>query len=311
MLKRKRQRCSELLQRNSNPRPLQDGSKVGARPTGPITFPHFLELPPEIRNMIYTLALGDRRVHFMYWEDQLRHVVCQDPTSSDCGCVGVGELLKLFSSEGFSNLMREKAKNLTARPRIPIALLQICRQIHDEAIDILFATNIWDLCNRASFTCCNWPSILFRFTDIVQPKLLERIARLEFRWIFKELPGKSEMMGQNRITRSARTWSAHWERINRKFAMLRDLVVRIKVTDPFHWEVGVRMYWAAPMRIDRSSNLRTCKVFLERNDKTWILKELGEFIRSKPRESDLCIQQELVPVTPEQLPISYSILALG
>lgn len=304
MLKRKRQR-------GANPRALQDGGKVGARLSGQTNFPHFLELPPEIRNMIYTLALGDRRVHFMYWEDQLRHVVCQDPTSSDCGCVGVGELLKLFSSEGFSNLMREKAKNLTARPRIPIALLQTCRQIHDEAIDILFATNIWDLCNRASFTCCNWPSILFRFTDIVQPKLLERIARLEFRWIFKELPDKSEMMGQNRITRSARTWSAHWERINRKFVMLRDLVVRIKVTDPFQWEVGVRMYWAAPMRIDRSSNLRTCKVFLERNDKTWILKELGEFIRSKPRESDLCIQQELVPVTPEQLPISYSILALG
>lgn len=295
MLKRKRQR----------------GGKVGAHQSGPTTFPRFLDLPPEIRNIIYILALGDRRVHFMYWEDQLCHVVCQDPTSSDCGCVGVGELLKLFSSEGFSNLMREKAKNLKARPKLPISLLQTCRQVHDEATDILFATNIWDVCNRASFTCYNWPSILFRFTDIVQPKLLGRIARLEFRWMFKELPGKSDMTQQNRVTRSARTWSAHWERINRKFVKLRELVVRIKVADPFHWEVGARMYWAAPMRINHSSNLRTCKVFLERNDKTWILKELGEFIRSKPIESDFCFQQELVPVTPEQLPISYSILALG
>lgn len=295
MLKRKRQR----------------GGKIAAGPSGPTTFPHFLHLPPEIRNIIYTLALGDRRVHFMYWEDQLRPVICQDPTSSDCGCVGVGELLKLFSSEGFSNLIREKAKNPTVRPRLPIALLQTCRQIHDEAVDILFATNIWDVCNRASFTCCNWPSILFRFTDIVQPKFLERIARLEFRWIFKELPGKSDMTRQNRITRSARTWSAHWDRINTKFVMLRELVVRIKVTDPFHWDVGARMYWAAPMRISHSSNLRTCKVFLERNDKTWILTELGEFILSKPGDLDLCIQQVLVPVTPEQLPISYSILALG
>lgn len=284
--------------------------KVSASPSMPTTFPRFLDLPAEIRNMIYTLALGDRRVHFMYWEDQLRHVVCQDPTSSDCGCVGVGELLRLFSSEGFSHLMREKAKNLTARPRFHIALLQTCRQIHDEAIDVLFATNIWDLCNRESFTCCNWPSILFRFTDIVQPKLLDRIVRLEFRWIFKDLPGKNDMTRQNRITRSARTWSAHWERINTKFVMLRELIVRIKVTDPFHWEVGGQMYWAAPMRINHSSNLRTCTVFLEQNDKTWILKELGEFICSKPRESDLCIQQELVLVIQEQLPMSYPILAL-
>lgn len=246
----------------------------------------------------------------MYWEDQLRHVVCQDPTSSDCGCVGVGELLRLFTSEGFSNLLREKAKNLTARPRLLMALLQTCRQIHDEAIDILFMSNIWDVCNRESFTCCNWPSILFRFTEIVQPKLLERIARLEFRWIFKELPSKKDMARQKRITRSARTWSAHWERINTKFVMLRELMVRIKVTDRFDWDVGVQMYWAAPMRINHSSNLRTCKVFLEQSDKTWILKELGEFICSKPRESDLCLQQELVPVTPEQLPISYPIWAL-
>lgn len=88
---------------------------------------------------------------------------------------------------------------------------------------------------------------LFEFTDQVWPEILDRIPRLEMSWFFKDAP-------EERVTRSAITWSAHgWDRIGRKFPRLRELVVGL---------IFDSLREALPM-FETLRGLRVCKIFAE------------------------------------------------
>lgn len=59
----------------------------------------FLDLPAEIRNMIYIEAFGRKRVHLcnlIHKLGKLRHYVCPDDISSCCNCFGAECILHIL-----------------------------------------------------------------------------------------------------------------------------------------------------------------------------------------------------------------------
>lgn len=76
------------------------------------------------------------------------------------------------------------------------------------------------------------------------------------RWYLKHAP-----CGE-RVTRSTRSWSVHWDRMSGKFLnFASELVVRLIFDSLRDWYVGY-MYWAPPM-LYAVRGLRACKTFAE------------------------------------------------
>lgn len=264
----------------------------------------FLDLPAEIRNMIYMEAFGGKRIHLcnmIHVLGNIRHYVCPDDISSHCNC---------FGAERARNVMEintpscQKLTSYISRFKLNASILKTCRQIYGEAISILYDSNTFDVNRKAPWRLVEsetpYPEItlspLFEFTDQVRPRFLNCITRLEMSWFFTHVPTSGYMALEDRITRSAKSWSAHWDRIGRKFPNLRELVVRLIFGHLRHWAAGAYMFWALPM-LKAVRGLRKCKIFVEHSGPClFSLEDLAAVMcsgLSSPEDAAACFQKAL------------------
>lgn len=264
----------------------------------------FLDLPAEIRNMIYMEAFGGKRIHLcnmIHVLGKIRHYVCPDDVSSHCNCFGAERARDVME---INTPSCQKLTSYISRFKLNATILKTCRQIHYEAISILYDSNTFDVNRKAPWRLVEsetpYPEItlspLFEFTDQVRPRFLNWITRLEMSWFFTVIPTSGNMALENRITRSAKSWSAHWDRIGRKFPNIRELIVRIMFKHLRSWVAGAYMFWALPM-LKALGVLRTCKIFVEHSG-PWLfsLEDLATVMcsgLSTPEDSAACFQKAL------------------
>ena len=282
----------------------QNGSRHLLLPFTPF---RFLDLPAEIRNMIYKDAFGGKRIHLCKAFQRYgptRHYICPDDISSHCYCYGIERAQYEFSC---SSLYWPSKLSHLARLKLNAAILRTCRQIYDEAIGILYRSNTFDV-NRQLSQGSNHGYPLFDFTDQVRRPYLDYITRLEFSWFFHHAPIMDEMPYYNQNSASVRTWSALWDEIGQKFPNLCELVVRLIFKNLDKWVVGGYMWWALPM-LKAVRGLRSCEILMEHSDPGFIQSDrlipLGRLISlddlaalmclelSSPEDSPACVQKAL------------------
>ncbi len=193
-----------------------------------ITF-EFLELPPELRNKIYSLVLPGDQHYFLAWTQNLYHVKHQQ--YPDHGCP---------------------------------ALLSTCRQIYEEAVAFLYSSNIFCVVQGQIVVSNKVTARTQVCTTTTPPQIMSHIRRLELQWRFKRLPiTETEMrMTDPEIPLERQiTWPKLCSTVAKEMTGLRVLFVRIEVQEHLKWNVGDEMPWVAPMLWIRG--LQTCKVFLK------------------------------------------------
>lgn len=264
----------------------------------------FLDLPAEIRHMVYMEAFGGKRVHLcnmIHKLGNIRHYICPDDISSHCNCFGAERARNVME---YNTPNCQKLTSYISRFKLNATILKTCRQVYDEAISTLYRSNTFDVNRKAPWLLSEsetpYPEItlspLFEFTDQVRPRFLNHITRLEMSWFFTDVPTIGYMALEDRITRSARTWSAHWDRIGRKFPNLRELVVRLIFERLKNWVAGAYMFWALPM-LKAIRGLRACKIFVEHSG-PWLfsLEDLAAVMcsgLSLPEDAAACFQKAL------------------
>ena len=263
----------------------------------------FLDLSAEVRNMVYMEAFGGKRIHLcnmIHSFGNIRHYICPDDISSGCCCYGVERAWSEYQYRG--SAWQQVLSHIT-RLKLNATILRTCRQIYDEAVGILYGSNTFDVNRKAPCRPCNgkkrYPGIslfpLFEFTDQVRRPYLDYITRLEISWFFQDAPTVDEMASENRISRSARTWSAHWDRIGRKFPNLRELVVYLIFRNLISWVAGGYMLWALPM-LKAVRRLRSCEIYVEYSKDRLI--DPDRFICLDDLEAVMCLES----CSPEDTP---------
>lgn len=291
----------------------QNGSRDQLLPRSnamPLTPFGFLDLPPEIRNRVYMEAFGGKRIHLcnmIHEFGNIRHYTCPDDISSRCYCHGVERARSeyLYPASAW-----QKTLSHITRLKLNATILRTCRKIYDEAVGILYGSNTFDVNRKPPCLPLDvterYPRIslfpLFEFMDRVRRPNLNYITRLEISWFFQDVPTVDEMALENRVSRSARTWSAHWDRIGREFPNLRQLVVCLIFRELINWVAGSYMFWALPM-LKAVRGLRSCEIFVEysknrRTDPNWriSLDDLAAVMcsdSSSPENAPACVQKAL------------------
>ena len=140
------------------PRKRRALSTTSSRRTLPSRSQLLNRLPLEIRFEIYRYVLGDNLLHLVQGKKQISHVRCRAASVPDyarsCRPSAASTAARLFpGSTSNGNL----------------ALLQTCRQVYQEAIDLLYSTNVFDLDD---------PRTLFYLSRSIRPQRLASITKL-------------------------------------------------------------------------------------------------------------------------------------
>jgi len=162
-------------------------------------------LPPEIRLEIYRYVLGDNLLHLVQGKKKISHVRCRATSETD-----------------YSRTCRPLAAN-TADRLLPgstsngnLALAKTCRQVYQETIDLLYATNVFDLDD---------PRTLFYFSRSVPHQRLASITKLHVYF-----PLRYQCWHRNKDAYPVRappydesTWKQFWHTIAIQMPRLADL----------------------------------------------------------------------------------------
>ena len=103
--------------------------------------PLLTKLPLELRQKIYTYALGSHLVHILLTPSRIAHFCCTCPTFTD---------FNRACCPSARHLIVPKSVPIPPSP-IAIALLRTCRQIYAEAIPILYSSNTFDIDDLRAF----------------------------------------------------------------------------------------------------------------------------------------------------------------
>ncbi|KAI9845111.1 MAG: hypothetical protein M1838_001900 [Thelocarpon superellum] len=153
----------------------------------------FAKLPPEVRRLIWLACLGGMTLRLNMWD---RRISCDGPPSDD-----------------------------PHRIR-PLSLLLTCRRVYAEAIDLLYASNQFELGN---------PDCLERLPRLLLPQRMHAIRRLRFTWHLSEPP----FCGGSRYKDTV--WTIIWQ-VLASMKGLRELQVELQIACVW------RMHWLTQER---------------------------------------------------------------
>jgi hypothetical protein len=107
------------------------------------------KLPFELRLHIYRYAIGDSTIHMVELKQRLAHVECSKRKTLDIerACIPHGDKAQTHPTWSDDQLGWDFDALLGTR----VALLQTCRQIYAEAIDLLYSTNVFDFATAETF----------------------------------------------------------------------------------------------------------------------------------------------------------------
>lgn len=126
-----------------------------------------LRLPAEIRLMIWYEVFGGEVLHLIQLPKRLAHVRC-------CSTLSATDVLRsCIPGYRWPVLTTEMAKIKTSS--MDLALLKSCRQIYTEAIEIMYATNLFDL---------DSVSTLLYLSQTTCPQRFAAIKYLQLKWEF-------------------------------------------------------------------------------------------------------------------------------
>ena len=145
-------------------RPGREAVSFSYKPTTNAKSQLLSKLPLEIRQKIYTYALGTNLVHLVLTPHRVAHIICTKSTATDferecCpsarGCFVPGSI-EIAPSD------------------INVRLLRTCRQVYAEVVQILYSTNTFDVDDLSAFN---------HFAAIAPPVGLSSIRSLHLHWI--------------------------------------------------------------------------------------------------------------------------------
>ncbi|KAL4914221.1 hypothetical protein BDW62DRAFT_147661 [Aspergillus aurantiobrunneus] len=186
----------------------------------------FAKLPLEIRLMIYEYAFGDQVVHLVQVKDKIRHVRCNNTTSSidkNRRCCPVtlarwraNDLLASFNSP-IDNARSSTTSNSMlyphTHPSLPTqlsnssaSLLRTCRAIYGEASQILYKNSAFDVDDLTTFIA---------FSLSVSLDHLRAIKKLTIQWtpIWQPMAGEEHKSSIYSHTHNDRLWALFWNRV--------------------------------------------------------------------------------------------------
>ncbi|KAL4868149.1 hypothetical protein BDV12DRAFT_170147 [Aspergillus spectabilis] len=197
-----------------------------ARPPNPQTTSPFLtKLPLEIRLMIYEYAFGDEVVHLVQVKDKIRHVRCNQTTSSldknrrccpitaarwranDMSAPSSPQDLKQIQSQSTNMLYPHTHPSLPSHlSTSSIPLLQTCRTIYAESSPILYKNATFDTDDLATFIA---------FTLSISPAHLAVIKSLAVQWtpVWQPMAGEEHKSSIYSHTHNDRLWALFWTRV--------------------------------------------------------------------------------------------------
>ncbi|KAF2250713.1 hypothetical protein BU26DRAFT_562678 [Trematosphaeria pertusa] len=129
------------------------------------THSRLMQLPLELRQMIYRAVLGDSTMHMILKRNKLGHLRCKAPSALECPLGYNGRTLSrecCWGTVDSANIWSPMSGNVdepTDGNIIPF--LQTCRQIYSESIDFLYSTNCFsfsDLDCLRYFSCTTLPA---------------------------------------------------------------------------------------------------------------------------------------------------------
>ncbi|KAL2872180.1 uncharacterized protein BJX67DRAFT_101963 [Aspergillus lucknowensis] len=211
---------------------LDNGNTLSSTPVNPYSrpinsqssSPLFAKLPLEIRLAIYEYAFGDQVVHLVQVKDKIRHVRCEDTTSSldknrRC-CPSTPARWRdqdttTSSSRTTGNASAANTSMLYphTHPSLPtslsnssVSVLRTCRAIYAEAADILYTNSTFDVDDLTTFIA---------FTLSISPDRLRSIKRLAIQWtpVWQPMAGKEHKSSIYSHTHNDKLWALFWTRV--------------------------------------------------------------------------------------------------
>jgi hypothetical protein len=173
------------------------------------------KLPPEIRLMIYGYVFGDETVHLVQLKGKIRHVRCQNTSSSIqshrhcCPVTPARWRVNDGRVAGHSDRMLYPHTHSHLPEMLSnsyLSLLRTCRAIYLEAADIPYSGLVFDVDDLHTFVA---------FSLSVCPERLQSIKRLTVQWtpIWQPMAGEESSSSIYSHTHNDRLWTLFWSRV--------------------------------------------------------------------------------------------------
>jgi hypothetical protein len=146
-----------------------DSYRIPDHEAVPQTCSLLAKLPLELRLQIYQYAIGDSTIHVVEFKQRLAHVECSSRLDVDIERACIPHRYKNERPDWSDDIPDWKFDTLLGAR---LALLQTCRQIYAESIDILYSTNTFDFATAETFNL---------FVRTIPPTRLTTIRSLSIR----------------------------------------------------------------------------------------------------------------------------------
>lgn len=180
--------------------------------------------------MIWYEVFGGEVLHLIQLPKRLGHVRC-------CSTLGATDVLRrCIPGYRWPVPMTEMAKIKTSS--LDLALLQSCRQIYTEAIEIMYATNLFDLDDV---------STLLYLSQTIRPQRFAAIKYLQLKWEFILPPfAIPETKDPTWFPLDDATWETFWHLIETQMPGLLDLTFVVQAQYPkLDWSLDEG--WVQPL----------------------------------------------------------------
>lgn len=219
-----------------------------------------LGLPREIRDQIITLVLGEGLIHLLQLPRGLGHIRCTSTRENDPG-------RQCFPTGTVQTYQPFDRTNPPSSTDDCISLLQVCRQLGQEAGQILYATNIFETSH---------PTTLILLAKTIQPQSLKSIRQVQVvwndpaRWYFDDQEDYDAYLDD------FGPWERMWECIGEEMTGLRkvELFARGNPSNVTYWRCSPDEFLEKVLEAPRA-RLRGLEVFSLQSSKGvhWDWKE--------------------------------------